>query len=77
MAPWAPAYDGPPRQETVWALAEPGRLLRFTRDGLMWSFVNDVADDRIGGLSWSRYITAENAEPTLHAIAARNCAAGG
>lgn len=30
MAPWAPAYDGPPRQETVWALAEPGRLLRFT-----------------------------------------------
>ena len=54
-----------------------GRLLRFTRDGLMWSFVNDVADDRIGGLSWSRYITAENAEPTLHAIAARNCAAGG
>lgn len=30
MAPWAPVYEGPPRQETVWALAEPGRLLRFT-----------------------------------------------
>ncbi len=53
-----------------------GRLLRFTRDGLLWSFVNDISDDKIGGLSWSRYVTPEDAAPALQAIAARKCPAG-
>lgn len=56
-----------------------GRLLRFTRDKLLWSFVNDIGtgSHKIGALSWSRYLSAEDAETALRAIAARHCPAGG
>ena len=51
-----------------------GRILRFTRDRLLWSYVNDYGNNRIGILSWSRYLTAEEAQPLLHAISGRACA---
>jgi hypothetical protein len=52
-----------------------GRLLRFTPDRLLWSFVNDYDANRIGVLSWSRYLTAEEAAPFVKDLAARKCAA--
>ncbi len=50
-----------------------GRILRFTRDRLLWSFVNDYDAKRIGLLNWSRYLTAEEAAPVLRSLAARPC----
>lgn len=52
-----------------------GRHLRFTRDRLLWSRVNDYDDKRIGILSWSRYLTAEEARAPLQALASRHCTA--
>ena len=52
-----------------------GRHLRFTRDRLLWSRVNDYDDRRIGILSWSRYLTADEARVPLHALASRHCPA--
>jgi hypothetical protein len=53
-----------------------GRLLMFTRERLLWSFVNDLGPDTIGVLSWSRYLTAEEAAPLLRDLGARQCPAG-
>jgi hypothetical protein len=52
-----------------------GRLLRFTADRLLWSRVNDFDKTRIGFLSWSRYLTADEAAAPLRALAAGPCAA--
>jgi hypothetical protein len=51
-----------------------GRILRFMPDRLLWSFVNDYDKDRIGILSWSRYLTAEEAAVPLKALAGLPCA---
>lgn len=51
-----------------------GRQLRFTKDNLLWSRVNDYDDKRIGLVSWSRYLTAEEARAPLQALAKRKCA---
>jgi hypothetical protein len=48
-----------------------GRLLRFTKTGLLWSKVNDYDDKRVGALSWSRYLTANQVSGPLKAIAAK------
>jgi hypothetical protein len=50
-----------------------GRILRFTKDRLLWSFVNDYDEDHVGILNWSRYLTAEEARPAVEALAARRC----
>jgi len=52
-----------------------GRHLRFTQDRLLWSRVNDYDDQHIGVLSWSRYLTAEEASVPLQALASRQCSA--
>lgn len=52
-----------------------GRDMRFTKDRLLWSRVNDYDDKRIGMVSWSRYLTAEEASIPLHSLASRNCSA--
>lgn len=52
-----------------------GRDMRFTKDRLLWSRVNDYDDKRIGMVSWSRYLTAEEARVPLQALASRNCPA--
>lgn len=50
------------------------RLLRFTPERLLWSFVNDYDPTRIGALSWSRYFTPQEVAEPLRALAAA-CAA--
>ena len=50
-----------------------GRHLRFTQDRLLWSRVNDFDEQRIGAVSWSRYLTVDEARSPLQALAARNC----
>ncbi len=50
-----------------------GRLLRFTHDRLLWSFVNDIGDDKIGAVSWSRYLAPDAAAPALAALVSRRC----
>lgn len=52
-----------------------GRQLRFTRNHLLWSRVNDYDEQRIGMVSWSRYLTAEEAKVPLQALASRRCPA--
>lgn len=54
-----------------------GRHLRFTRDRLLWSRVNDYDYKRIGMVSWSRYLTAEEAQGPLLALSARPCEKAG
>lgn len=34
-----------------------GRHLRFTKDRLLWSRINDYDETRVGLVSWSRYLT--------------------
>ena len=55
-------------EETIY-----GRHLRFSKDSLLWSRVNDYDDKRIGMVSWSRYLTAEEAEIPVRALAQRQC----
>lgn len=50
-----------------------GRHLRFTKDRLLWSRINDYDKERIGIVSWSRYMTAEEASTPLQALASRRC----
>lgn len=50
-----------------------GRLLRFTKDRLLWSRINDYDDQRIGGLGWSRYLTLDEVRLPLQALASRQC----
>ena len=50
-----------------------GRHLRFTKDQLLWSRVNDWDDTRVGMVSWSRYLTPEEVEQPLKAISNLNC----
>ena len=50
-----------------------GRHLRFTSDRLLWSRVNDYDAHHIGAVSWSRYLTAEEAQAPLAALAAKKC----
>ena len=50
-----------------------GRHLRFTRDRLLWSRVNDYDDQHIGAVSWSRYLTTEEARGPLQALSSRSC----
>lgn len=50
-----------------------GRTMRFTRDKLLWSHVNDYDDRRIGTVHWSRYLTADEASAPLRALAGRQC----
>lgn len=52
-----------------------GRHLRFAADHLMWSRVNDYDAERIGLVSWSRYLTAEEVATPLKALSAKKCAA--
>ena len=51
-----------------------GRHLRFTKDKLLWSRVNDYDDKRIGLVFWSRYMTAEEVEKPLKALTEKGCA---
>lgn len=53
-----------------------GRNLRFTKNSLLWSRVNDYDDTRIGAVAWSRYLTAEEASIPLRALAKRKCPSG-
>lgn len=50
-----------------------GRHLRFTKDRLLWSRVNDFDKNFIGLVSWSRYLTAEQAKAPLAVISSRSC----
>ena len=50
-----------------------GRHLRFTKDKLLWSRINDYDNNYVGLLSWSRYITAKEVEKPLAAIASHQC----
>ncbi|MDO8206380.1 MAG: arylsulfotransferase family protein [Gallionella sp.] len=50
-----------------------GRDMRFTKDRMLWSRVNDYDNKRIGAVSWSRYLTAEEASMPLKALASRRC----
>jgi hypothetical protein len=50
-----------------------GRFLRFGRDGLLWSFVNEQEDGRRGAVAWSRYLTPAEADGPLEALRLRNC----
>lgn len=50
-----------------------GRHLRFTKDRLLWSRINDYDEKRIGMVAWSRYLTAEEVAQPLKAISNLNC----
>ena len=50
-----------------------GRDMRFTKDRLLWSRVNDYDDKHIGMVSWSRYLNAEEARAPLQALVSRKC----
>lgn len=50
-----------------------GRHLRFSKDQLLWSRVNDWDETRIGIVSWSRYLTPEEVAQPLKALSNLNC----
>jgi hypothetical protein len=51
-----------------------GRLLRFTKNDLLWSWVNWYDKKRIGMVSWSRYLSEAEVQAPLSAINASGCA---
>ena len=50
-----------------------GRHLRFSTGRLLWSRVNDYNDVYIGAVSWSRYLTANEAITPLGALRDKKC----
>lgn len=50
-----------------------GRQLRFTKEKLLWSRVNEYNEDYIGILSWSRYISENEVRKPLNAILRHSC----
>ena len=50
-----------------------GRILRFTKDRLLWSFVNEYDSGRVGLVAWSRYLTPEEAQRTLTSLRTGTC----
>ena len=52
---------------------EHGRHLRYSKGKLLWSKINYYDENYIGMLSWSRYLTADEAAKPLAAILAGNC----
>lgn len=50
-----------------------GRLLRFSKDKLLWSYINSYDKNHLGILAWSRYFTAEDARTPLKELAKRKC----
>ncbi|MDD2719979.1 MAG: arylsulfotransferase family protein [Gallionella sp.] len=50
-----------------------GRHLRFTKDKLLWSRVNDYDEEHVGMVSWSRYLTADEARIPLQALVSLQC----
>jgi len=50
-----------------------GRMLRFSKDALLWSRINDYDEKRIGILSWSKYLSAEEVRAPLKALAEKDC----
>ncbi len=54
--------------------SDHGRHLRYTKDELLWSRVNDFDDGRIGNVAWSRYLTSAEASAGL-AASAGSCTA--
>ena len=50
-----------------------GRQLRYTQNALLWSRINDYDESRVGLLSWSRYLTAEEVRIPLKALAEKSC----
>ena len=50
-----------------------GRQMRFTKDALLWSRVNDYDERRIGKLTWSRYLTYKEVRMPLKALANKGC----
>lgn len=54
-----------------------GRHMRFTKDKLLWSRINDYDDKRIGLVSWSRYLDVEEVPPSmLNPYLAKGCEQG-
>lgn len=50
-----------------------GRHLRFTKDDLLWSRINDYDSKRIGMVSWSRYLTGDEVREAIKSINSKNC----
>jgi hypothetical protein len=50
-----------------------GRLLRFTRDQLLWSRINDFDEFRSGTSAWSRYLTEEEVTVPLRSLVSLRC----
>ena len=53
-----------------------GRHLRFSKERLIWSRINDYDESRIGLVTWSRYLDATEGEAIAGSASAR-CAASG
>ncbi len=51
-----------------------GRILRFTKERLLWSRVNWYDQNRIGFVSWSRYLDEDTIRGPLAAITSAGCA---
>lgn len=50
-----------------------GRMLRFTKDSLLWTLINDYDERRLGALTWSRYLSAEEVTIPMKALAEKKC----
>jgi hypothetical protein len=48
-----------------------GRQMRFSATGLVWSRVNDYDAQRIGLVTWGRYLTAQEGDALAVAVAGR------
>ena len=50
-----------------------GRMLRFSKNSLLWSYINRYSENRIGMLNWSRYLTKDESEKAISSLASRKC----
>jgi hypothetical protein len=50
-----------------------GRLMKISTDRLLWSFVNRYSSEKVGKVSWSRYLTAREAEEAIQFLRNTSC----
>ena len=49
------------------------RLMRFSKDRLVWSWSNGFGPRHFGALAWSRYLYADEVEPVLESVRRKGC----
>jgi hypothetical protein len=50
-----------------------GRLIKISANELLWSYINRYSSEKVGKVSWSRYLTAEETQTAIQNLRSISC----